>query len=317
MEYPSFQEVLLQLHKETVPTSSCKFLGISNTEKSLPYVIFGVPYERHSSVRHGTKFGPWAIREISRYAHSFDLNTGIDIKDKFVDIGDIKLNNNAKDDLKKEINQIELFVNENISAHQFPIALGGDHLITLPIFESFIKRHTGCIVHFDAHLDLYDRYPYHPAVNEAYTHATVFKRIVEAGIAQIVSIGIRSVDPLEFDYLKTDDRIHMFSSYELHKEGAKAIGKEIQKLIEPFEQVYLSLDLDVFDPAYAPGVSTPEPYGISPWDFLQLLESFCDKLIGFDVVELCPPFDNGITSMLAVKTIVDVLCVREKSLLKK
>jgi len=313
MEYPDFQKLSKFLQEKTVPIPSCTFLEISNTDRTLPYVIFGVPYERHSSVRHGAKFGPWAIREISRYVHTFDLNTGVDIRDKLIDIGDIKICSNTADDLKKELNQIENFVHENLTENQFPIALGGDHLITLPVIKGLIKNQTSCILHFDAHMDLYDRYPYTPAVNEAYTHATVFRRIIESGIDQIVSIGIRSVDPLEFDYFKSEERIQMISSYDLHKEGTRVIGKKIQKLLEPFEKVYLSLDLDVFDPAYAPGVSTPEPYGISPWEFLQLLESFCEKLTGFDVVELCPPFDNGITSTLAVKTIVDILCKYEKS----
>ncbi|MFX1466348.1 MAG: agmatinase [Promethearchaeota archaeon] len=301
------------LQEKTVPIASCTFLEISNTDRNLPYVIFGIPYERHSSVRRGAKFGPWAIREISRYVHTFDLNTRVDIRDKLVDIGDIKICSTVKDDFEKELNQIENFVHENVTQNQFPIVLGGDHLITLPVFKGLIKDQTSCILHFDAHMDLYDRYPYITAANESYTHATVFRRIIESGIDQVISIGIRSVDPLEFDYFKSEERIQMISSYDLHKEGTGVIGKKIEKFLEPFEWVYLSLDLDVFDPAYAPGVSTPEPYGISPWEFLQLLDSFCEKLTGFDVVELCPPFDNGITSTLAVKTIVDILCRHEKS----
>lgn len=201
----------------------------------------------------------------------------------FEDKGDLPLAENAADDA-----MIRNAVRNALKAGAIPILLGGDHAVTLPILEA-VHAHRGAvtILHFDAHPDLYDDFQGNPR-----SHASPFARIMEAGLAErLVQVGIRTLN------------CHC-------REQAERFGVEIidmrqfapNRVPHLSGPVYVSLDLDGLDPAYAPGVSHAEPGGLTVRELLSVLDRVTGEIVGVDIVELNPRFDiNGVTAIVAAK----------------
>ena len=265
--------------------------------KEAEFVIFGVPYDKTSSFRHGAEKAPTTIRQASWNFETYDLRTGIDLKDiKFHDYGDLDVKSL---DTKAMVEKVRNFTLKLLENNKFPIAIGGEHSITPGIVSAF--QNDIAVLSLDAHIDFREQYE-----KDINNHACVTRRIADhINIKNIAVLGVRSAEKEEFECAKNSG-LFCIDAFSICKEG---VSEAIQKTKKHLgnKKVYLTLDIDVVDPAYAPGTSTPEPFGLTPIDVLNIIESFSSQLIGFDIVEVCPPYDNGETSLLAAKLIRNVI----------
>ncbi len=256
-------------------------------------VIFGVPYDKTSSFRLGASLAPKEIRKASWNFETFNLRTGFDLKDvKFHDYGDLEVNNKSPENMVEDVSR---FVSELLSKNKFPICIGGEHSITPGIVKAYTEDIS--VISLDAHIDFRQKYE-----DSSFNHACASRRIAEyVGIKNIAVLGIRSAEKEEF---VDANKLGLFyiNSYEIKENGIKKALDRTKKYIGD-KKTYLSLDIDVLDPSYAPGTSTPEPFGLEPFDILECINYFSTSLIGFDVVEVCPNYDKGQTALLAAKYI--------------
>jgi agmatinase len=268
------------------------------------YVIFGIPYGKTSSFRLGANLAPDKIRFSSWNFETYNLKNKVDFKDIRVhDFGNILL---KKDSSNEVINKVKTYTLSLLKNKKFPIALGGDHSITAGIIQAFSDEIA--VLSLDAHLDYRDTYE-----NEKYNHACVIRRISEKiNIDNIAILGIRSAEKREFLEAKKN-KLFWVDSYDINKNGIKQALKKIKNKFKD-KKIYFTLDIDVLDPSFASGTSTPEPFGISPFDILECIEFFSKDIIGFDVMEVCPPYDHGETAILAARFVKTVI---EETWLKK
>ena len=257
------------------------------------FVIFGVPYDKTSSFRKGASLAPKEIRNASWNYETYNLRTGFDIKDvKIHDCGDLNVRNDSP---KEMVNKVKEHASKIISKNKFPIAIGGEHSTTVGIVKAFPSDIS--VVSLDAHIDFREIYE-----NEPYNHACVTRRIADhIDIKNIAVLGIRSAEKEEFNDAKNLGLFYI-DSVDIKEMGIINAIEETKKFLKN-KKIYLTIDIDVIDPAYAPGTSTPEPFGLNPFDILKCIESFSSNLVGFDIVEVCPPYDKGQTALLAAKFI--------------
>ena len=262
--------------------------------KKALFVLFGIPYDGTVSFRSGAREAPSTIREASWNFESFDILKKLNFREIPVhDYGDLSIDNNDQPyEMFKKTREFTEYLLEN---NKIPVGIGGEHSITTAIVSAFPRDIT--VICFDAHLDFRNKYQ-----NELYNHACVTRRLSEhIGIENIFIIGIRSADQLEFQEA-IEDNLRFYDILEIKERGIEKIMREIKNEIED-KRIYLTIDIDVFDPAYAPGTGTPEPFGLKPFDILNSIDMISSQIIGFDVVEVCPSFDHGETSILAAKLI--------------
>lgn len=255
------------------------------------FVIFGVPYDKTSSFRRGASKAPKEIRQSSWNFETFNLKTGNDLRDiAFHDYGDLDVKNDSPKDMVKKVKEFTLKI---ISKHKFPIAIGGEHSITPGIIQAFPKDIA--VLSLDAHLDFRNQYE-----NESYNHACTVRRITDhIDIKNIAVLGVRSAEKEEFEEARKQGLFYI-DSFDIKKQGIKkALDKTKHFLAD--KKIYLTLDIDVVDLTYATGTSTPEPFGLTSFDIIECIDVFSSNLVGFDVVEVCPSFDKGQTSLLAAK----------------
>lgn len=259
--------------------------------------LVGAPTDRHSSFLRGAAQAPPLIRSALWSDHGnmtaeSGVELGVDVL--LSDTGDLPLAEKDGDDAL-----IAAAVAEAAAAGAVPLLLGGDHSITFPVMEALAAAHGAIdILHFDAHPDLYDDFEGNPR-----SHASPFARIMERGLARrLVQVGIRTLNR------------HC-------REQAERFGVEIVEMRQfapgavplPDGPLYVSIDLDAFDPAFAPGVSHHEPGGLSVRDVLAVLDRVRAPIVGADIVEYNPGRDlNGVTAVLAAKLVKEVaaLCHR-------
>ena len=273
-------------------------LIISPNENSKPVAtIFGVPFDSTHSYKPGCRFGPDAIRDAFNNIEIFQPEFGVDLEVEAIsDLGNTKhtvvaaemlqMVKNVTSELKKQDKQI--------------IILGGEHLITLGSFTCFPKD-TGYVV-FDAHYDLRDQY-----ADTKLSHAAYLRRIVEErGSENIVHVGARAFVKEELAFLK-EHNIATVSDKEIRNGNGPKLLKDITST---FDRVYLSVDLDVLDPAFAPGVGNPEAVGISSRELYDLITTLQNKkIVAADMVELNPTYDNGSTAAMAAKMIATIIAM--------
>jgi len=257
------------------------------------YVIFGVPYDKTSSFRAGASIAPKEIRRASWNFETFNHRTGFDLKNvKIHDFGDLKVKD---DEPELMVGQVKKTALKILEKNKFPIAIGGEHSITSGIIQAFPDDIA--VVSLDAHLDFRNEYE-----NNKNNHACVIRRISDyIDIKNIAVLGVRSAEKEEFIEAKKQG-LFFVDSFEIKKNGLEKSLSDTKKYLKN-KKIYLTLDIDVIDPCFAPGVSTPEPFGLSHLEVLEILKYFAANLIGFDIVEVCPPYDNGETSLLAAKYI--------------
>jgi agmatinase len=219
------------------------------------------------------------------------------------DLGDLHVTGDASVTLKR----LEQVTKEILEAKKLPVLIGGEHTITLGSARAAGKNIA--ILDFDAHLDLRNEY-----MNLTVSHTTFMRRINEQAKPQkIIEVGTRAVCKEEYDYAKKAD-ISFIPAQQVRRDGAEKTAKKIKELLKDAEKIYLTIDLDVLDPAFAPGVQNPEPDGLCTHHLYDILSEACDeRLVAFDVVENTPPYDNGVTAILAAKTIFEVLSYFEKA----
>ena len=261
------------------------------------YVIFGVPYDKTSSFRMGSSEAPKEIRQASWNFETFNLKTGNDLREISIhDYGDLDVKNDSPKDMVKKVKD---FASMILSKNKFPIALGGEHSITPGIIQAFPKDIA--VLSLDAHIDFRQQYE-----NESYNHACAIRRIADhINVKNIAVLGIRSAEKEEFEEAKKHSLFYI-DAFEIKKSGMKKALDETKKYLGN-KQIYLTLDIDVLDLAYAPGTSTPEPFGLTSFDIIECIEYFSTQLVGFDVVEICPPYDKGQTALLAAKLLRSVI----------
>ena len=271
---------------------------VSPDDKSAPIAnIFGVPFDSTHSYKPGCRFGPDVIRDAFNNIEIFHPNLQVDLETANIkDYGNIQHTVVATEML----DMVEKITNELRKENKPIIVLGGEHLLTLGSYMSFPKQ-TGYVV-FDAHYDLRDEY-----ANTKLSHAAYLRRIVEKrGADNIIHVGARSFVKEELEFL-TKNKINSISDKEIRLGNAARLLKDA---VSSFDELYVSIDLDVVDPAFAPGVGNPEAVGITSRELYDMIISLEDKkIIGTDVVELNPSFDNGSTASLAAKMISTIIAM--------
>lgn len=249
--------------------------------------LIGVPTDVHSSFLRGCAKAPPLIREALFSPHGNEASERgleLDAEIALYDRGDLPLAESSSDDAL-----VEAAIEQSLLSGAIPIALGGDHSITHPILRAIAAHHGPVeILHFDAHPDLYDSYN-----GDRRSHASPFARIMEEGLcSQLTQIGIRT--------------LNKHQRQQAERFGVRMIEmKDVGRASFAFEKpLYISIDLDGFDPAFAPGVSHHEPGGLSVRDVVDLLLDLDVPLLGADVVEYNPDRDlNGVTAVLAAKLV--------------
>lgn len=267
-------------------------------------VLFGVSFDKTASFRSGSRFGPDAIRKASWNFESFNFHTGVDLQDKRIhDYGN--LNVDIDKDVNYVIEQVQTFARSIIKKHKIPVLLGGEHSLSAAVVQSFAKN-IG-ILSFDAHADFRDIYQ-----DEAYNHACTLRRIADhVGDENVFLCGLRSAGKEEYNDLKKHN-ISFIDTYTFHKLTSQQVIDQITSIFSN-QPIYITIDIDVFDPSYAPGTGTPEPFGLNPMDVLPIIDAISPQLIGFDIMEVNPYFDHGQTAFLGAKLIRHIL---ERLLLK-
>ena len=253
--------------------------------------LIGVPSDENSSFMRGAASAPSRIRE-ALHAGSSNLcaESEIDLgqEPRLIDLGDLELGSGVA-----ALCQIENTITDLLERDVRVLSLGGDHAISYPIIKAYGQKHDKLnILHLDAHPDLYDEYE-----GNRYSHACPFARIMEEKwAARLVQVGIRTMNP------------HQRTQAE--RFGAEVIPMQawgLETSVHFEGPVYLSLDMDVLDPAFAPGVSHPEPGGLSTRDVLRLIQRLRAPIVGADIVEFNPARDPlGITAMAAAKFLKEI-----------
>ncbi len=257
------------------------------------FILFGVPFEKTSSFRHGADKGPSEIRQASWNFERYDLRTGINFEDIRVhDYGNLDV---EKLNSKELFDTVKTFTSTILRKQKIPIALGGDHSITPGIVSAFPKDIA--VLSLDAHMDFRQEYK-----NDIYNHACVIRRIADhIPVENIAVLGLRSAEKEECQQAQKQG-LFFRDAFTINNTGLKTIIKQTKTLLKG-KKIYLTLDIDVVDPAYAPGTSTTEPCGLTPMQVIEIIEVFSPQLIGCDLVEVCPPYDQGQTAVLAAKLI--------------
>lgn len=271
-------------------------LGEVNDEAGV--IVMGVPFDSGVSYRPGARFGPGAIRQGSKllrpYHPPLDVNT-FDVV-QVADAGDVTVNPFS---IAETLANVEAAAAHHFSRGRRLITLGGDHTIALALLRAAFAVHGPiALVHFDAHLDTWDTY-----FGEPYTHGTPFRRAFEEGLlASDACMHVGTRGPL---YAKSDleeDRgfgFALITTDHFSEIGPRAVGEEIKRRVgdRPF---YVSIDIDVLDPGFAPGTGTPEAGGLSSRELLQALRATRGlSLIGGDVVEVAPAYDHAEVTAIA------------------
>jgi len=261
----------------------------SNEDSESVAIVFGVPFDSTHSYKPGCRFGPDAIRDSFNNIEVFHPTLQVDLES--VNIEDL---GNTKPTVVASVmvDMVKKITTELVAKQRQLFILGGEHSITYGTYTSFPKE-TGYVV-FDAHYDLRDEY-----ADIKLSHASYLRRIVEErGSENILHVGARAFVKEELEFLK-ENNIKTISDKDIRD------GKGAQLLkdhVSTFDTIYSSFDLDVVDPAFAPGVGNPEAVGIDSRELFDLIHSFEEtKVIGVDIMELNPYHDNGSTASLAAK----------------
>jgi len=271
------------------------FIGFEETYEESSVVLFGVPFDGTSSFKPGSRFAPNAMREDSWGLESYSPYLNKDLEDlKLFDYGNLEV---PFGDKKNALRQITAFVQEVIDDNKIPLMLGGEHLLTLAPIKALAKKHEDLhLIHFDAHTDLRQEY-----LGESLSHATVIRRVHDIlGDGKINQFCIRSGLKEEFEWAKEHTNLEKFTF--------KTLAKCVQHLQS--KPVYITLDLDVFDPSVLPGTGTPEPGGINFHEMMEIISqlSKLENVVGIDIVELSPKYDNsGVSTAVACKTLRELV----------
>jgi len=280
--------------------------------KRLDVALVGVPFDGGVSYRPGPRFGPRHVRDQSALIRPYNpvLNVSPFSQLRVADYGDIAVNPLSIEDTFQRVTS-EL--NAILAAGAAPLCVGGDHSILLPILRSIHAAHGPvALIQLDAHSDTWDEY-----WGVKYSHGTPVRRAIEEGLLDepyILQVGLRGqwYDEQDFKFAE-EHTVQIITAEEFHERGLPLVREKLKMF--GGRKTYLSLDIDVVDPAFAPGTGTPQVGGLSSAQILSLVRELAGiHFVGADVVEVSPPFDSAeITSLLAANLLFEQLCVLCKS----
>jgi arginase len=264
-------------------------LSASRRNRMTP-ALLGIPFDANSSYLRGAAGAPQKIREALHCASNMWTELGVDlgVAGAFADAGDLRLQDHDA------FAEIEQAVGSLLEKGERPVSLGGDHSITYPILKAFARQYSDLtIVHFDAHPDLYDEFE-----GSRVSHACPFARIMEEGLAKrLVQVGIRTTNAHQ------RAQAEKFNVDVVEMRSLPAYGRMKAK-----GPIYISFDMDVLDPAFAPGISHWEPGGMSVREAIAHLHAIDGVIVGADIVEYNPVRDSsGITATVAAKVLKELM----------
>jgi len=293
-----------------------RFSGLS-TFMRLPHVpraqeldiaLIGVPFDNGATYRSGPRFGPRHVRAQSAMIRPWNpvLNLDPFARWRIGDYGDLSINPLSLDDTFR---RITAQLDGVLDAGARTLCVGGDHSILLPILRSIHRRFGPvALVQFDAHNDTWESY-----FGSSHSHGTPVRRAVEEGLllpGHVLQVGLRGqvYSKKDFDFGRRH-KFHVITGEEFHRDGVAPVKKILRRFRG--KPVYFTLDIDVVDPAFAPGTGTPQVGGLSSFQILDLVRALAGQnLVGGDLVEVSPPYDNGeITSLLAANLLYEMLCL--------
>ena len=259
------------------------------------YIVLPLPYEKTTSYKKGTKRGPAAIIKALNQVEFYDEEIKVETHDAGIHVIPekmVKLPFNSEPE--KFLPLLSKYAEPFVEYNHFLASLGGEHSITFGLVKPFSEKYKNLsVLHLDAHSDLRDEYH-----GTSFSHAAVMRRVSE--LCPVTQVGIRSLSENDWKIMNKGN-ITTFLAHEMRKYKLEEIARKIRKSLT--RNVYLSIDLDVFDPACMPGVGTPEPGGLSWYEVLDIVRPVFEKhnVVGMDIVELCPLADNNISEFTAAK----------------
>ena len=286
------------------------FMRLPHTQDAagLDVAILGIPFDGGVSFRPGARFGPQQVRANSLLIRPYNpvLRTSPFARLRVADCGDVDTN---PLDIVDTYGRIEERVGAVLAAGAVPACVGGDHSISLPILRAVARAHGAvALVHFDSHQDMWEEY-----FGNRYFHGTPFRRALEEGLyapRDTVQIGIRGPVYSERDFAFGEEHgVTVIRAEEIHRRGVEAAQAPLARL--GGRKTYVSFDIDMVDPAFAPGTGTPEVGGLTSAQTLALLRGLVGlEIVAFDIVEVSPPYDqSGLTSMLAANVLFELISV--------
>lgn len=271
------------------------FMGSTDSFDAADIIIVGAPMDLTFSFRPGTGKGPQQVRLVSYGLEEYSIDLDRDLSScRYYDAGDIVFTPGT---VEATLNRIGAAAAEILAAGKFPLVLGGEHLVSLPVIEEIAKVKTDlAVIHFDAHADLREDY-----LGSRLSHATVMRRVADVvGSENLYQFGIRSGTREEIKYARGNTNIYF-----------NKVVEPLKEILDTLKDrpVYISVDIDVVDPAYAPGTGAPEPCGCSAGEILEAVRLLGNvDVIGFDLVELNPLFDpTQVTALLGAKIVREAI----------
>ena len=273
--------------------------------KSKKWGIIGVPFDSTCSYHHGSRYGPTIIREASFGFEQYNSTFEKLLDGEFYDCGDLNV---VHGNCKKTCDALYDSVKELLDSNIKPIIIGGEHSVSmgsvkaLAVLEDNGDLSDITVIHLDAHRDIIDEY-----IGEKDSHATIMRRVHDLNPNELIQIGIRSFSIDEKGFVENQDNISSF----LAKDLIDDFDDLLEKLDSIEGKVYISIDMDVIDPAFAPSVGNPTPNGLHPIDIENIFDALANNenvdVIGFDLVEVASDRLGDITAILAAKIIYDFL----------
>lgn len=270
------------------------------------FSVIGIPYDGAACARKGAALGPERIRFWSTHLTPFseDRTRLGDIR--ICDLGDIPITHQEPD--------FERVRQTVATLHNMPILLGGDHSVTIPIFQGQLERYAGKrfgVLWVDAHPDLCDVF-----TGSKLSHACVLRRGLEFGIQpeDVCLVGLRSWEYEEIDLIENGG-LNVFTAADVAERGMKVIAQEVKQILSRCDVIHISLDIDCLDPAFAPGTGIPDSGGLTSREVITLIKSMQGlPLVGLDIVEVSPPIDpSEATIFAALKIIMEYIAVVVRS----
>ena len=284
-------------------TESPIFMGAKRNSDDCSIGIFGVDYDGTSTFKPGSRFGPNAIRQVSTCLETYCPKIDKDLENiNYVDFGSLNIENLDSNSVMSAVKSATTFL---ISQDLSPIMLGGEHSVTRGAIEALVKKYPDLIlVQLDAHADLRESY-----MGNEHNHACTMKRCLDIlPRKKIFQVGIRSGTKEEYKFMIENNQLVNFQTGEN--------SQELEKAILPYKNspIYLTIDLDWFDPSLLSGTGTPEPGGFFWNDFEVILETLKSlNIVASDIVELSPDIDSsGVSSIVAAKVLRSLIMTLEK-----
>ncbi len=273
-----------------------RFADASASFEDARVALFGVPYDRTCSFRGGSRHAPAAIRQASYNFERYMMDHQRDLLEiPFADLGDTASFRRSEE----MVQGVSKMAGDILRAGKIPIVIGGEHSLAPAVVSAFPKE-VG-VLGVDAHLDFRDTY-----LDDKWSHACSARRIAEhVGVERVIYMGVRSYSREERDDLERLGLSYV-SAYEIHERGIISAAAHALRTIDR-DKIYLTIDIDGIDPAYAPAVGNPEPFGLAPLQIKRLLRVVGPDLVGIDVNEVSPAWDSGQTSLLAARLIREAI----------